>query len=288
MDSSALQGQLYLVATPIGNLEDITLRAVRILGEADIVAAEDTRHTRKLLSHLGLSKELWSYHQHSTTRVTEKIVEALQQGKNVALVSDAGMPCVSDPGQELVAAVRREGLSITVIPGPSAALSAYAVAGFAGDRFAFEGFLPTKQSERKQRLVALQGEERTLIVYEAPHRLARTLQDLHGVLGNREATLVRELTKMHEEILQSHLGDLVELCATREPRGEYVIVIAGADVLSPPTENPDSAIETYRLLLGEGYSRGDALREAARRSGLSRDSLYRLLSEASEHAKSPS
>ena len=286
MDTS-VQGQLYLVATPIGNLEDITLRAVRILGEVDIIAAEDTRHTRKLLSHLGISKELWSYHQHSTARATEKIIVALLQGKSIALVSDAGMPCVSDPGQELVAAVRQQGIGVVVIPGPSAALSAYAVSGFAGDRFAFEGFLPTKQGERKQRLHALQGEERTLIIYEAPHRLARTLADLHSALGNREATLARELTKVHEEVVQSNLADLVELCVHKEPRGEYVLVVAGAESLAPLAESPDTALEVYRTLLGEGYSRGDALREAARRSGLSRDTLYQLLAQANDRTRRP-
>lgn len=271
-------GMLYLVATPIGNLEDISLRASRILAEVDLIAAEDTRNTRKLLSHLGLSKEMLSYHEHNRHSSGERILQKLREGYRVALVSDAGMPCISDPGQELVAMLHRERIPVTVIPGPSAALAALSVSGLANGRFAFEGFLPVKGQERHHRLAQLQGEERTMILYESPHRILKTLDDLIGVLGSeREAVLVRELTKLHEEIRPATLGELAQHYRQQEARGECVLVVGGAESLEPPQSDAEAALNSYAALVASGMDRRMALKEAARRSGIGRDALYQLL-----------
>jgi len=202
MPQMAAGGMLYLVATPIGNLEDLTWRAARVLAEVDCIAAEDTRQLRLLLSYLGIRKPFFSYHQHNQQQAGQKIISLLRAGQRLALVSDAGMPLISDPGAELVAQLRAERLPLTIIPGPSALLAALALAGLPTGRFAFEGFLPLKGTARQQRLLAIQAEERTCVLYEAPHRLGRTLADLAACCGaGRPAALARELTKLHEEVI---------------------------------------------------------------------------------------
>jgi len=204
-------GNLYLVATPIGNLEDITLRALRILKEADLIACEDTRHTAKLLTHYGIRTPRESYHQFNEESRTPHLIQLLKDGKNIALVSDAGSPLVSDPGYELVAACRREGIQVTPVPGPSAAIAALSASGLPAENFFFAGFLPAKGSNRRRRLEELAVLPCTLILYEAPHRLLASLEDMVALFGPRQATLARELTKMHEEMLHGSLQDLQKI-----------------------------------------------------------------------------
>ena len=227
--SSAEVGTLYVVATPIGNLEDITLRALRILGEVDLIAAEDTRHTRKLLSHHGISRPLVSYHEHNQQRQAPHLLALLQQGRNIALVTDAGTPCISDPGYFLLQTLIAHAIPIVPIPGPAALVAALSVAGLPTDRFVFEGFLPPKGGKRRQRLEALREEPRTIVVYESPYRLLRLLQDLVTHLGpERRVVLTRELTKHFEETRRGTASTLLAELQGRTIRGECTVVIAGA------------------------------------------------------------
>ncbi|MCL2498696.1 MAG: 16S rRNA (cytidine(1402)-2'-O)-methyltransferase [Symbiobacteriaceae bacterium] len=275
-------GKLYLVATPIGNLQDLSPRVAQTLAEVDYIAAEDTRELQKLLNHLSLKKSVLSYHHHNRQKATQQLLQLLHRGKSIALVSDAGMPLISDPGEELVAAVWEQGLPLTVIPGPSAGLTALTLSGFSCNRFVFEGFLPTGEAKRRLRLLALQGEERSCIIYEAPHRLAQTMQDLVSYLGGeRRGIIARELTKIYEEVVQGSLADLQQHLAQTPPRGEYVLVIAGAEEVEPPAMSDTEAQEQYRELVAAGWTRRDALKEAARRSGIGRDRLYQILQEQS-------
>ncbi|MCL2548363.1 MAG: 16S rRNA (cytidine(1402)-2'-O)-methyltransferase [Symbiobacteriaceae bacterium] len=277
-DSQLLScGTFYLVATPIGNLEDLSLRAIRILGEVDIIAAEDTREAKKLLAHLGLRKPCLSYHEHNRRRQGERIRSELQDGRNVALICDAGMPGISDPGQEMIADLLADNLPVIVIPGACAAVTALVASGLPASRFAFEGFLPGKGKERSRRMQDIAGEERTIIIYEAPHRLFQTLTDIISVMGpHRKAALVRELTKIHEEVYSGTLQDLCNYTA-EGVRGECVLVITGAESVSLPAEDPMVAFRCYQNLLAEGRSRQYALKEAARRSGVKRDILYKVI-----------
>lgn len=226
MTHDTKSGLLYLVSTPIGNLDDITRRAVQILGEVDAIIAEDTRKTTILLKHLGISKPLMSYHAHNEHRRAADVVRRLQQGSSLALVSDAGTPGISDPGFHIVRECIRENIRVVPIPGPSAFLTALSASGLPMDRFVFEGFLPHKKG-RKSRLESLKDEDRTIVLYESPHRIVRTLRDLRDVLGNRPAVIGRELTKVFEEIVRGNLGELEEYIESRPIRGEFVIIIAG-------------------------------------------------------------
>lgn len=230
MPSSAEVGTLYVVATPIGNLQDITLRALRLLGEVDLIAAEDTRHTRKLLSHHGISRPLVSYHEHNKQRQASHLLALLQEGQNIALVTDAGTPCISDPGYFLLQTLIAHAIPIVPIPGPAAVMAALSVAGLPTDRFVFEGFLPPKGGKRRQRLEALRQEPRTIVVYESPHRLLRLLQDLVTHFGpERRVVLTRELTKHFEETRRGTASTLLEDLQGRTIRGECTVVIAGAE-----------------------------------------------------------
>ena len=222
-----MPGTLYIVATPIGNLEDITLRALRVLKEADLIAAEDTRHTRKLLTHYGLSTPLTSYYDEVEAEKAALLVEQLKSGKNIALVSDAGTPTLSDPGFRLVQAAVREAIPIIPVPGPSALTAALSVSGLPTDRFAFEGFLPAKKRERRERLQRLREETRTLVFYESPHRLKESLNDLLEVLGDRELVLGREVTKVYEEFIRGRISEVSAAVGRGEPRGEITMVIGG-------------------------------------------------------------
>jgi 16S rRNA (cytidine1402-2'-O)-methyltransferase len=226
--SSAEVGTLYIVATPIGNLEDITLRALRILGEVDLIAAEDTRHTRKLLTHHGISRPLVSYHEHNKQRQTERLLALLQEGRQIALVTDAGTPGISDPGYYLLQALIAHDVSIVPIPGATAVTTALSVAGLPTDRFVFEGFLPPKGGRRQQHLQALHDEPRTIVVYESPFRLLRLLQDIVTHLGpERRVVIARELTKRFEEIKRGTASTLLEALQGRTIRGECTVIIAG-------------------------------------------------------------
>jgi 16S rRNA (cytidine1402-2'-O)-methyltransferase len=229
-------GVLYIVATPIGNLEDITLRALRVLKEADLIAAEDTRHTRALLNHYGIETELTSYHEHNERTKAHALVERLKRGEKIALVADAGTPTLSDPGYRLVREAVRFGIAVVPLPGPSAVTAALSASGLPTDRFAFEGFLPAKKAERRERLRGLREEKRTLIFYEAPHRLQESLPDLIDILGEREAVLGREITKIHEEFIRGRLSELKARLAERQARGEITLVVMGAAGEAAPSK----------------------------------------------------
>lgn len=273
-------GTLYLVATPIGNLEDITYRAVRTLSEVDLIAAEDTRHTLKLLNHLQIKKPLISYHDNNRLTRAPELLARLKNGENIALVSDAGMPAISDPGEELVRMCAGEGVRVTVIPGCTAALSALIVSGLPTRRFAFEGFLPQKRGDRIKRLRELAGEERTLIFYEGPHRLRAMLSDVLEVFGERQCALARELTKLHEEILRGSLSDLLEKLDAAPPRGEYVIIVSGADPESKKESSdiPDMGVEELvHHYQEQGLDRMDAMKQAAKDLGVSKRDVYQAL-----------
>ena len=220
-------GRLYIIATPIGNLEDITLRALRVLGEVDLVAAEDTRVTGRLLSHFNIHKPLTSYFEHNEQHKTPQLLDRLEQGLRLALVTDGGTPCISDPGYRLVAGAAERGITVEALPGACAAVSALCVSGLPLHRFAFEGFLPPKTNRRRKSLEALALEERTLIFYESPHRIGKTLEDMLAVLGDRRAVLAREQTKMHEEIMRGRLADIVRSVGGRTLKGEITLVVEG-------------------------------------------------------------
>ncbi len=267
------KGTLYLVGTPIGNLEDLSLRAARILGEADLIAAEDTRRTLKLLNHLNLQKPIVSYHEHNRRESGRRLVESLLEGKTVALVSDAGMPVVSDPGAELVVEASQQGCPVVVIPGPCAASSALALSGFDGSRYAFEGFLPREGKPRRQALEALKTEPRTLIFYEAPHRLLKTLKDLLAALGDREAAVCNDITKFYERTDRVRLSEAVALFEQKEPKGEYALVVKGAEPIEVSYE--EVTIEEHlRRYLAQGMAKKDAVKQVAKDRGVAKNEVY--------------
>lgn len=270
-------GKLYLVGTPIGNLEDITLRAIRILQEVDLIAAEDTRRTGKLLQHLAISTPQISYNEHNHHSRIQELINRLQQGTNLALVTDAGMPSISDPGVELVQAAIAHQITVIPIPGPTAVISALAASGLPTDRFIFEGFLPLKQSDRQARLELFRSETKTIVLYEAPHRILKTLKDLLAVVGDRrEIVLARELTKIHEEFWRGNIGEAIDLYTNeRQPKGEYTLVIKGAAETSLITSEAELKQELQQLL-AQGMTRSQASRQLAKLTSLSRREIYQL------------
>jgi 16S rRNA (cytidine1402-2'-O)-methyltransferase len=275
-------GALFLIATPIGNLEDITFRALRLLKEVDLIACEDTRHTAKLLSHYGITTPRESYHAHNESIRAERLLTLLRAGKKVALVSDAGTPLVSDPGFTLVAACRREGVPVTPVPGPSAAVAALAASGFPTDRFYFAGFLPARHAQRQRVLEELTFVRSTLIFYEAPHRILDALAGMTNVLGNRKGCLARELTKVHEEWIFGTLTEIREALAVRDAiRGEITLIVEGGSGEAVKEVCPES-LEAHLAaeMLKTGMSRKNALKAVARQRGLSRREAYNLLLES--------
>lgn len=272
----ALPGHLYLVGTPIGNLEDMTFRAVRILQSVDLIAAEDTRHTGKLLQHFQIQTPQISYHEHNHQSRIAELITRLRQEKAIALVTDAGMPGVSDPGYELVCACLEENIPVTPIPGPTAAVTALCVSGLPTDRFIFEGFLPLKSTARQERLAVLQKEPRTAILYEAPHRLLKTLTDLADALGGtRRVTLGRELTKRFEEFWRGTLEEACQHYSVEAPKGEFTLVLEGAED-SPQVFSEEALKAELVQLLESGVSRSDASRQLAATTGLSKKEIYQL------------
>jgi len=269
-------GRLYLCATPIGNLEDITLRALRILRDVDIIAAEDTRRTLKLLNHYEISKPLISYHEHNKGEKGKEIVDMLKRGMNIALVSDAGMPGISDPGADLVVLATDAGITCTVVPGPSAALSALVLSGLSTKRFAFEGFLPREKKERREKLTRLKNESRTLIFYESPHRLVDVLKDMYSIFGSRRITLVRELTKIHEEVIPMDLKDAAAYYSDKSPRGEYVLVLEGKDSKSDLADYSSiTVMEHLKAYLDAGMDKKEAIKQVAKDRGIPRNEVYK-------------
>lgn len=271
-------GCLYLVATPIGNLEDITLRALRILQEVDVVAAEDTRHSRKLLAHYDIHRPLTSYYQHNLQEKGALLLRQMAAGKKVALISDAGMPGISDPGQDLVAKAIQADIPVIPIPGPTASLTALVISGLPSDRFVFEGFLPRKGKERAARLEALRGEPRTMLFYEAPHRLLSTLQDLRQHLGDREIVIARELSKKHEEVLRGTISTIYEHYANHEPKGEFTLVLAGQTAVLQGEEPDLEGVARMVLELEKaGLERKAAIKELAQKHGIAKRELYKAV-----------
>ena len=276
-----MAGTLYLVPTPIGNLGDISPRMADTLAQADFIAAEDTRVTVKLLNHLGLKKPMVTYHRHNTAASGQAVLDRLLAGESCALVTDAGMPAISDPGEEMVALCAAAGVPVVPIPGPCALVTALAASGQPTGRFTFECFLAMNKKNRRAHLESLRGEERTMIFYEAPHKLVATLRDLADTFGReREISLCRELTKLHEEIRRTTLGEAADWYGEETPRGEFVLVVRGAQ----PEEEGECTLEdgltlAERLREEEGLSLRDAVRQAAKELGLSRNELYRLAVE---------
>jgi 16S rRNA (cytidine1402-2'-O)-methyltransferase len=276
MQTDPKPGTLYVVGTPIGNLEDITFRAVRILQTVDLIAAEDTRHTGKLLQHFQVKTPQISYYEHNRNSRIPEILEHLGNAKAIALVSDAGMPGISDPGYELIKACIDAGITVVPIPGASAAITALSAAGLPTDKFAFEGFLPPKAQQRREHLENLQTESRTLIFYESPHRLTDTLQDLAEVFGSdRQIVLARELTKLYEEFWRGTIADAIAHYQQREPQGEYTLVVAGTPATQPLLTETELKVELQQLI-SQGISRSQASRQLAKFTSLSRREVYQL------------
>ena len=271
-----MSGTLYLVATPIGNLNDMSVRGVETLREADFIAAEDTRVTGKLLNRFEIKKPSVSYHEHNKRQSGEAILRRLLAGENCALVTDAGMPAISDPGEDLVRLCAEHGVEVIAVPGCCAAVTALAVSGLSSRRFCFEGFLPMEKKERTERLEALKTEKRTSILYEAPHRLMRTLTELFEALGDRELAICRELTKLHEETLRTTLSEAIRHFETTPPKGEFVLVLSGAPEADAPALTEEEALERVRALQEEGLSCKDACKQVAKETGLSKNALYAL------------
>ncbi len=269
-----MAGGLYLVATPIGNLGDFSPRGVETLERADFIAAEDTRVSMKLLNHFGIKKPLVSYHEHNRASAGQTILTRLLAGETCALVTDAGTPAISDPGEDLVRLCGENNIAVEAIPGCCAAICALAVSGLPTGRFTFEGFLPANKKERRTALLRLQGEERTMVFHEAPHKLRATLSDMAEILGDRPVALCRELTKLHEETLRTTLSAAVALYAEREPRGEYVLVVAGARPMEEPAVTLEEGVSRVQRLREDGIKMKEAVRSVAGQTALNKNALY--------------
>ena len=270
-----MAGTLYLVPTPIGNLGDISPRAKKTLAEADFIAAEDTRVSLKLLNHLELKKPLVSYYEHNKNESGPRIVERLLAGESCALVTDAGSPAISDPGEDLVALCAKAGVCVCAIPGPCAAVTALSVSGLPTGRWCFEGFLSTNKKSRREHLDSLKSERRTMIFYEAPHKLQNTLKDLTDAFGpERRISLCRELTKLHEQILRMTLGEALAYYTENDPRGEYVLILEGAAEASEEALTLEDAVSLALERIASGASKKDAVREVSRETGFPKNALY--------------
>ena len=267
-------GRLYVVGTPIGNLGDLSPRAAEVLESVDFIAAEDTRVSVKLLNHLGIKKPLVSCHEHNIREASQSITARLLAGEDCAIVTDAGMPCISDPGEQLVDACHKLGIPVLSVPGPTAIATAVALSGLATARFTFEGFLSVNKSSRMEHLQSLKNETRTMVFYEAPHKLLRTLEDLLAVLGDREIAVCRELTKLHEEVRRTTLGAAAEFYETNPPRGEFVLVLEGAQPCRAVEVPMEQGVALVCALRASGLSLRDAVRQAAQQTGLPKNELY--------------
>lgn len=277
-----MAGMLYLCATPIGNLGDMTPRVIETLESVDLIAAEDTRNSIKLLNHFGIKTSMTSYHEYNKVEKADYLVGQLQQGKNVALISDAGTPAISDPGEVLVKKCQEAGITVTSLPGPAACITALTLAGLSTRRFCFEGFLPSDKKEKAQILVELKEESRTILIYEAPHRLVRTLKELYEALGNRRITLCRELTKKFETILPTTIEDALLLYEEKQPRGEYVLVVEGKSLLQKKKERQiswqDMTIEEHMAFYEEGgMDEKTAMKQVAKDRGVPKREIYQHL-----------
>jgi len=270
-----MAGMLYLVPTPIGNLSDISIRCRETLEQADFIAAEDTRVSLKLLNHLGIKKPLVSYFEHNKAQKGEMIVSRILAGETCALVSDAGSPAISDPGEDLVKQCAEAGITVCAIPGPCAAITALSISGQATGRFCFERFLSTAKKSRREHLEQLKNEQRTMIFYAAPHKLVNTLEDMAAAFGaDRPISLCRELTKLHEEVIRTTLGGAIELYANQPPKGEFVLVVAGAEPAEEKVATEEDAVRRVKELMDSGLSRKDAVKQAAQELHLPKNVVY--------------
>ena len=272
-----MNGKLYLCSTPIGNLEDITYRVVRTLSEVDIIAAEDTRHSLKLLNHFDIKKPMVSYYEHNKIQRGNEIIAMLKDGKNVALISDAGMPAISDPGEMIVAQCAEKGIEVLCIPGPSAVVTALALSGLPTGRFTFEGFLSVTKKSRFAHLEEVKSEKRTMIFYEAPHKLLSTLEDMYSVWGDRRISLARELTKLHEETVRTTLSEAISMYKEKPPKDEFVLVIDGASEEEKKEYTVDDAADIARKYMAEGASTSEAAKKAAAETGIKKAEIYRII-----------
>lgn len=280
MNTKKNKGTLYIVGTPIGNLDDITIRAINTLKKVDVILAEDTRQTLKLLNHFEISKHMISYHRHNEDEKIQKVVEFLDKGKDLALVSDAGMPIISDPGQNLVKYLVKNGYKIEVVPGVTAVITAIVKSGLDSTRFTFEGFLSINKKQRKERLKALQKETRTMVFYEAPHKLLATLKDMHEYFGNREICIARELTKLHEDFKYTTLYDAILDIETNGIRGEIVLVVSGADENKIKTDVEDklqniNSLDLVKEYMKNGDTKKDAVKKVAKLKGVNKNIVYK-------------
>ena len=277
-----MSGKLYLCATPIGNLEDITYRVLRTLKEVDLIAAEDTRNSIKLLNHFDIHTPMTSYHEYNKIEKAEVLIRKMQEGTNIALITDAGTPGISDPGEDLVRMCYEAGIEVTSLPGPAACITALTLSGLSTRRFAFEAFLPSDKKERQAVLTELVNETRTIIMYEAPHRLVKTLNELLEVIGNRKMTLCRELTKKHETAFASTIEDILKYYETQEPKGECVLVIEGKNRAELVQEErarwEEMSIEKHmEVYLGQGMDKKEAMKAVAKDRGVSKRDIYQAL-----------
>ncbi|WP_294406409.1 16S rRNA (cytidine(1402)-2'-O)-methyltransferase [uncultured Ruminococcus sp.] len=276
-------GKLYVVGTPIGNLGDMTYRAVETLSNVDFICAEDTRVTAGLLNHFEIKRPLVSYHEHNAKQVGEQIINRILSGENAAIVTDAGMPCISDPGELLVKLCAENDIKVEVVPGPSAVVSALAISGLSTSRFQFEGFLSTAKKQRFEHLAAVKNCTNTLIFYEAPHKLENTLRDMLEYLGDRKISLCRELTKLHEEVIRTTIAEALAFYSENKPKGEFVLVIEGANEEEiSPAETIEQAFEQVKELVGKGMRGADACKQIAKATGFSKGELYSMLVSARE------
>ena len=273
-----MSGKLYIVGTPIGNLSDISPRALETLAKVDFIAAEDTRVSGKLLQHFGIHKPMVSYHKFSGNKRGEDIAERLRQGETCAIITDAGMPCISDPGEELVRDCHTYGIELESVPGPSAAITALCMSGLDTSRFSFEGFLSVTKKQREEHIEEIKDFTRTLIFYEAPHKLKNTLQDLYDALGDRQAALSRELTKIHEEVIKGSLSELIDYYKEKSPKGEYVLVLEGKKKDEENAElTLDDAVAMAQALIDKGEKQSEACKKIAAKTVFSKSEIYKAL-----------
>lgn len=280
-----MSGTLYVIGTPIGNLEDMTLRQLRILQEVDFIAAEDTRVTRKLLSHYEMHTPMVSYHDHSGKLVTQQLLQRIAAGENCGIVTDAGMPCISDPGEILVRLCKEQGIPVTAVPGPSAAITALAISGQETGRFTFEGFLSVTKKQRQAHLEELKTERRTMIFYEAPHKLVRTLTDFANYFGGERAlSICRELTKLHEEVWKTTIAEALQRYAVQPPKGEFVLIVAGLPEPAETTEavTIEEALQRIQERLAAGERLTDACKAVAAETGYRKQALYQAYQKQTE------
>lgn len=275
-----MEGRLYLCATPIGNLEDITLRVLRTLKEVDVIGAEDTRNSIKLLNHFDIKTPMTSYHEYNKVEKAKYLVKIMQEGKNVALITDAGTPGISDPGEELVRQCYEAGITVTSLPGPAACVTALTMSGLPTRRFAFEAFLPADKKERQRILGELKEETRTIIMYEAPHHLVKTLREIYEYLGNRKISVCKELTKKHERVLRGNIEDVISKYENKAPRGEYVLVIDGKSVEQIEQERRDgwndiTVEEHMNRYISQGMTEKDAMKSVAKDRGVPKREIYK-------------